>query len=160
MLAKHHGSARKIERHVSTQPGTLYYCGLQRFDYIWGEIRRSPVFSATVAQRFLTAFPCAVSATKCFAAAFKSVPDDAAATMIALRRHHVDCAFEAVKSEHVAVAFNLECFVVVVSAVCTFRHRFSPVQFFEIRCILAGTTRTGHSACLKTRSATLPTRAC
>jgi hypothetical protein len=87
---------------------------------------------ASITQSTLTAFSRAVGTAKHFAAAFHAVTDDTAAAMIALRRHHVDRAFEAVEGERFAVTFNLERFVVVVSAMCAFSHRFCSGSGFHI----------------------------
>jgi hypothetical protein len=76
----------------------------------------------TITQGFLAAFTCAIGAAKHFAAAFHAVTDDAAAAMIALRRHDVNRAFETVEDECFAVTFNLKRFVVVISTMCTFSH--------------------------------------
>jgi len=68
----------------------------------------------TITQGFLAAFTCAIGAAKHFAAAFHAVTDDAAAAMIALRRHDVNRAFETVEDECFAVTFHhsdrLDCF--------------------------------------------------
>ena len=49
--------------------------------------------------------------------------------MIALRRHNVNGALEAVEDVHFAVAFNFDGLVVVVSAMFAFSHKdFTPVN--------------------------------
>jgi hypothetical protein len=58
------------------------------------------------------------------------VTDDAAAATIALRRHYVNRAFETIEGERFAVPFNLERFIVVISAMYTLSHGLSPVQGF------------------------------
>jgi len=63
-----------------------------------------------------------MGAAKYFAAAFHTVPNDTATTMIAFRRNHVDRTFEAIEGERFAIAFYLKRFVVVISAMCTFSH--------------------------------------
>jgi hypothetical protein len=93
-------------------------------------IRRTEPPLASIAQSALTAFSRAIGAAKYFAATFHAVTDDTAAAMIALRRHYVDRAFETIEGECFAVTFNLERFVVVISAMCTFSHGLSPVQDF------------------------------
>lgn len=77
---------------------------------------------ASITQSTLAVFSRAVSATKYFAATFHAVSDDMTAAMIALGRHDVNRAFEAVGGQRFALTFNFERFVVVISAMCTLSH--------------------------------------
>ena len=74
-----------------------------------------------------------MGAAKYFAAAFHTVPNDTATTMIAVRRHHMDRTFEAIEGERLAVAFYLKRFVVVISAMCTFSHCIFSGSVFVVR---------------------------
>jgi hypothetical protein len=68
------------------------------------------------------AFARAVRAAKDFRAALDAVADDPATAMTALRRHYVDGALEAVEDVGFPLAFDLDRFVVVISAVFAFSH--------------------------------------
>jgi hypothetical protein len=82
---------------------------------------------SAVAQPAFAAFTRAIRAAKHFVPGFHAVTDDVAPAMIALRRHDVDRAFEAIEDARFAVSPNLKCFVVIVSAVFAFRHNPSSV---------------------------------
>ena len=55
--------------------------------------------------------------------------NDSTTAVIALRRHNVNRALEAVEDVHFAVAFNFDGLVVVVSAMFAFSHKdLTPVN--------------------------------
>ena len=61
--------------------------------------------------------------------AFDAVANDSTTAVIALRRHNVNGALEAVEDVHFAVTFNFDGLVVVVSAMFAFSHKdFTPVN--------------------------------
>jgi hypothetical protein len=55
-----------------------------------------------------------------FTGRFYAVPDDFAAAMKAFRRNNLDCALKAVEDMRLPLGYDLEGFIVVVSAELTF----------------------------------------
>ena len=82
-----------------------------------------------VTELALAPFAGAMGAAKYFAPRFHAVPDNLAPAAVAFGRHRVDGALEAVENMRLAIASNLECFVVVVSAVFALRHNVLGLRF-------------------------------
>jgi hypothetical protein len=81
-----------------------------------------------IAQPVFATFARAIGAAKYFAArCFHAVPDNFTPAMVAFRRHHLDCALEAIKDVRIPVTSNFERLVVFVSAMFAFSHiNFAP----------------------------------
>jgi hypothetical protein len=97
--------------------------GENSFVDVWLDCYKIGTSSNTITQPVFTALSCATRAAKHLAGVFHTVADNVAPAITTLRRHLLNRALEAIEDVRFPSEYDLECLVVVVSAMFAFSHK-------------------------------------